>query len=99
MLQSDYDEIKSFFSGCSQDFHDKLKKSRITCFLQDEKLESLDELKNNDQLIDGFIGMAQGDFVTIGQRFENPYNKYTFLEVVEYDFANDRVLLALRANE
>jgi hypothetical protein len=93
----DHKVLMDFFKECSEDFQVKLKKASIVYLLQSDELSTLDNI-TDDLFIDQFIGFGQGDYVNIGQTFQNPYDRSTYLEVVEYDFNNDRVLLALRTN-
>lgn len=93
MLQSDFKDLKSIAveAKAIQSELEHLQEATIALFI-----DRGDQKDLGDMGLDEMIGYACGDEIEEGQTFENPFNKYSYLEVVEFNEDTERALLEVK---
>lgn len=92
MINADYEILKDIAE--SENFSSKeqeeISYANISLYLKDMLGDTLSTVSHRD-----IIGFSEYDYLEIGQRFENPFSKDSFFEVVEFDAKEDRALIEL----
>ena len=65
--------------------------------LANDFFQEMKDFGSVSDIIECFIGFANGQNIQRGQRFENPYNRYTHFQVIDFD--DHHILVNLQKNE
>jgi hypothetical protein len=71
--------------------------STHTVLLSNDFFQEMKDFGSVSDIIEQFIGFANCDFVERGQRFENPYDRYSHFQVIDFD--DNHILVRLQKNE
>ena len=99
MLMQDDKILANYFKSekYSQDSLNAFDRGVIIFILAKDERMTLEDIDSDDMLLDNFIGFSPEDYCEVGQRFINPFDKCSYLEVTEYDPKLDRALLVKKA--